>query len=88
MKDVTWHDSFYQTGMTCKSLRPFQIIISGFHISGTSLTAQYLHRAALNLGGKRMGANPSNTDGHFEDCDIVALHKDMLAANQRDWFTP
>lgn len=67
---------------------PFQIIISGFHRSGTSLTAQYLHRAGLNLGDRLMGANPSNPDGHFEDCDIVALHKDMLAANQRDWFTP
>ncbi|MFK7860682.1 MAG: hypothetical protein AB8B64_17820 [Granulosicoccus sp.] len=34
-----------------------------------------------------MAANPSNPDGHFEDCDIVALHKDMLAANQREWFS-
>ncbi len=74
--------------MISKTQRPFQIIISGFHRSGTSLTAQYLHRAGLNLGDKLMGANPSNPDGHFENCDIVALHKDMLAANQRDWFTP
>ena len=63
-------------------------MISGFHRSGTSLTANYLHRAGLNLGNKLLGANPSNPDGHFEDQDIVALHKDILVRNHRDWFTP
>ncbi len=74
--------------MMSQSSRPHQFVISGFHRSGTSLTAQYLHRAGLNLGDNLLGANPSNPDGHFEDQDIVALHKDILAANHRDWFTP
>ncbi len=65
-----------------------QLIITGFHRSGTSLTAQYLHRAGLNLGDNLLGANPSNPDGHFEDRDIVALHQEMLQAAGRDWHTP
>ncbi len=74
--------------MSTKSQTPYQIIIGGFHRSGTSLTTQYLHHAGLELGGTLMGANPSNPDGHFEDRDIVELHKRMLAANHRDWYTP
>ncbi len=71
-----------------QSTRPHQFIISGFHRSGTSLTAQYLHRAGLNPGDNLLGANPSNPVGHFEDKDFLVLHKDILAANHRDWFTP
>ncbi len=74
--------------MASESTRPYQFILSGFHRSGTSLTAQYLHRAGLNLGDNLIGANPSNPDGHFEDQDIVSLHKDILLANHREWYTP
>ena len=63
-----------------------QLIIAGFHRSGTSLTAQLLHRAGLFLGYELLGAHPSNPRGHFEDKEVLNLHKEILADNGRDMF--
>ena len=73
--------------MTSQNKQAPQLIISGFHRSGTSLTAQYLHLAGLNLGTNLIGSNPSNPDGHFEHHEFVSLHKDILSANNREWYT-
>jgi Sulfotransferase family len=62
-----------------------QLIIAGFHRSGTSLTAQLLHRAGLFLGYELLEANPSNPYGHFEDRDVVDLHHQTLADNGLTW---
>jgi hypothetical protein len=63
-----------------------QLVISGFHRSGTSLAADVLHRAGLFLGDELLGALPSNPYGHFEDVDVLRLHNDILADNDLTWL--
>lgn len=63
-----------------------QLIIAGFHRSGTSATAQLLHWAGLFLGYELLEANPSNPYGHFEDREVVDLHQQILADNERTWL--
>lgn len=63
-----------------------QLIIAGFHRSGTSATAQLLHRAGLFLGDELLEALPSNPYGHFEDREIVELHGGILADNDMTWL--
>ena len=63
-----------------------QLLIAGFHRSGTSATAQLLHRAGLFLGYELLEALPSNPYGHFEDREVVFLHQDILADNELSWL--
>jgi hypothetical protein len=63
-----------------------QLIIAGFHRSGTSLVSQLLHRAGLFLGYDLMGATFSNPHGHFEDIEAYELHQQILADNGRTWL--
>lgn len=62
------------------------MIITGFHRSGTSLTARILCRAGLFLGNKLLGAHPSNPYGHFEDLEVLNLHEEILADNSLNMF--
>lgn len=63
-----------------------QLIVAGFHRSGTSLVCQLLHRAGLFLGYDMLGAAFSNPRGHFEDTEIWSLHEEILADNGRTWL--
>jgi len=63
-----------------------QLIVAGFHRSGTSATAQLLHRAGLFLGYELLEALPSNPYGHFEDKEVVDLHHQILADNDLTWL--
>lgn len=63
-----------------------QLIIAGFHRSGTSLTAQLMHRAGLFLGYELVEANSSNPYGHFEDREVVDFHHNLLADNDLTWL--
>ena len=63
-----------------------QLIVAGFHRSGTSLVCQLLHRAGLFLGYDLMGASFSNPYGHFEDTEIFDLHEQLLADNGQTWM--
>jgi hypothetical protein len=63
-----------------------QLIVAGFHRSGTSLVCQVLHRAGLFLGYDLMGAAFSNPHGHFEDIEIYNLHEQILADNGQTWM--
>lgn len=63
-----------------------QLIIAGFHRSGTSATAQLLQRAGLFLGYELLEPLPSNPYGHFEDREVVNLHQEILADNDRTWL--
>src|SRR3712207_1128317 len=63
-----------------------QLIIAGFHRSGTSATAQLLHRAGLFLGYELLEPLPSNPYGHFEDREVVDLHHQLLADNDLTWL--
>lgn len=59
-----------------------QLIVAGFHRSGTSLLAQLLHAGGLFLGDRLLGAAPSNPYGHFEDMEVLTLHRAILAAHE------
>ena len=61
------------------------VIISGFHRSGTSLTARLLHRSGMFLGEHLLGADFANVHGHFEDWEIIRLHDEILADNGLTW---
>ncbi len=63
-----------------------QLIVAGFHRSGTSLVCQLLHRAGLFLGYDLMGAAFSNPHGHFEDIEIYNLHEQILADSGQTWM--
>jgi hypothetical protein len=63
-----------------------QLIVAGFHRSGTSATAQLLRRAGLFLGHELLEALPSNPYGHFEDKEVVDLHHGILADNDLTWL--
>jgi len=63
-----------------------QLIVAGFHRSGTSLVCRLLHRAGLFLGYDLMGGAFSNPYGHFEDIEVVELHEQLLADNGRTWM--
>jgi len=62
-----------------------EIVVAGFHRSGTSLLTQLLHKAGLFVGDELIGAMESNPFGHFEDRDIVELHDGILADNGLNW---
>ncbi len=62
-----------------------QLLITGFHRSGTSATARLLHQAGLFLGYELLAANESNPYGHFEDKEVVDLHQQILNANGVTW---
>ena len=63
-----------------------QLIVAGFHRSGTSLVCQLLHNAGLFLGYDMLGAKFSNLHGHFEDREILKLHQQILADNGQTWL--
>lgn len=62
-----------------------QLIVAGFHRSGTSLTAQLLHRAGLFLGQDMLPKHRSNPHGHFEDREVVRFHDQVLKDNGLTW---
>lgn len=62
-----------------------QLIIAGFHRSGTSALTQLLHSAGLHVGDRLLGAMPSNPYGHFEDRDFLELHRSIFAEHGDDW---
>ena len=62
-----------------------QLIIAGFHRSGTSMLAQELHNAGLFVGENLMPPSLANIDGYYEDLDIVAIHDRILECNDTDW---
>jgi hypothetical protein len=61
------------------------LIIAGFHRSGTSLLAQLLHSAGLFVGEELLGAKPSNPYGHFEDVEVLRLHRSIMRRHIGDW---
>jgi len=62
-----------------------EIIVAGFHRSGTSSVAQLLHSAGLFVGDELIGAMPYNPYGHYEDREVVRLHDRILADNGLNW---
>jgi hypothetical protein len=62
-----------------------QLIVVGFHRSGTSLLTQLLHRAGLFVGDDLLGAMPSNPYGHFEDREVLELHREVMEDHGVGW---
>lgn len=62
-----------------------EIIVTGFHRSGTSMAMQALARAGVYVGHSLIGASASNQDGHYEDIETVQLHDDWLRQSATDW---
>ena len=60
---------------------PPAVIVAGMHRSGTSLAASILADAGVHLGDAVMGPGAGNPEGHFEDLEILAFHRRVLAAN-------
>lgn len=59
------------------------IIITGMHRSGTSLLANLLQSAGVDIGERLMEATEFNPKGYFEDMDFYNLHVDILHDNGR-----
>ena len=62
-----------------------QLMIIGFHRSGTSMLAQELTNAGLFIGDKLLGGDISNVDGHFEDYDFFSFHEKILKDSNNSW---
>ncbi len=63
-----------------------ELIVLGYHRSGTSLIAHYLSECGLFMGWDLLGAAPSNPNGHFEDCEIFNLHQNILKRHGEMWL--
>ncbi|MGR5269999.1 hypothetical protein ACPV5R_19855 [Vibrio astriarenae] len=61
------------------------LVITGFHRSATSATANYLNVAGLHLGENLMQGSISNAKGHFEDWPAVRLHDQQLTNSGTSW---
>lgn len=67
---------------------PVQLILCGMHRSGTSLVANVLREAGLDIGTRDdVGLGVGQPRGHFEDRDFFRLHEAILAASGRSCFT-
>ena len=62
-----------------------QLIVVGFHRSGTSLLTELLHTAGLFVGDRLLGAQRSNPHGHFEDMEVLELHRQIMADHGLSW---
>jgi hypothetical protein len=62
-----------------------QLVVAGFHRSGTSMLTQLLVEAGLFVGDDLLGAMPSNPYGHFEDREVLRLHRSILERHGDDW---
>ena len=70
-----------------------ELILLGYHRSGTSALAQYLADCGLFIGDELLDATPTNPFGHFEDKEIVNIHQKILNDHGEMWllnsaFTP
>lgn len=63
------------------------VLILGMHRSGTSWLTGSLQQAGLYLA-KHHSWNPHNRKGNRENPDVMALHEDILAANNGAWDVP
>lgn len=63
-----------------------QILIVGYHRSGTSAMAQNCHAASMFLGENLLAASTTNIYGHFEDTDFVSINQALLQLNYEGWY--
>lgn len=64
------------------------LVVTGMHRSGTSLVANYLERAGIDMGDEQLPADVGNPLGYYEDVHIHDLHRELLwKAGVADAFT-
>ncbi len=61
------------------------LALTGCHRSGTSALARLLKSSSLDIGDHLIGSGIGNTDGHYEDLEIVSIHNTILNDNGRSW---
>lgn len=54
--------------------------LAGMHRSGTSLCASWMDASGINVGKSLLGPASSNPKGHFEDEEILNIHREDLRA--------
>jgi hypothetical protein len=66
------------------------VSIAGMHRSGTSMVAQMLHEAGLDLGPSERLMPPTvdNPEGYWEHLDFVDVNESLLAAAHSAWDFP
>ena len=59
---------------------PPPVIVLGFHRSGTSFLAHWLHSVgvAMNPTGEFFGKGKGNPEGHYEDFGFLRLHSEIM----------
>ena len=58
------------------------LIVGGMHRSGTSLLASLCEGAGVQMGERLLGVGGGgNPKGHYEDCDFLEFHQQVLLAN-------
>lgn len=67
-------------------MKSVQVVITGMHRSGTSLVANVLREAGLDIGPD-VGLGLGQPRGHFEDRAFHDLHEAILTAGGRSCFT-
>lgn len=64
------------------------LVVTGMHRSGTSLVANYLARAGVDMGAELIPADVGNPHGYYEDAVIHDFHRRaMRKAGVDDTFT-
>nr|WP_256480506.1 sulfotransferase [Desulfomicrobium sp. ZS1] len=58
------------------------------HRSGTSLMASFFQLCGISMGDDLVGAGKGNIFGHFEDREILGLHRDILESNATSEMVP
>lgn len=87
VSEIEWMDPINQTKRIVQEdeTQTPGLVVVGFHRSGTSSVAQYLHSRGINMGDDLMGATEFNKYGHYESWQIVRFHDDLLAKQGLDW---
>src|SRR5262249_10241509 len=62
------------------------LVVLGAHRSGTSALAGTLGLLGATVPADLLGRARSNAKGHFESTGVLALNKDLLAAQNTCWF--
>ena len=63
-------------------------IVLGMHRTASSLLANGLKQAGINMGDDLLGPGRGNKKGHFEDVDFLKMNERILFAAGGSWDNP
>lgn len=63
-------------------------IVLGMHRTASSLLANGLKQAGINMGDTLLGPGHGNEKGHFEDMDFLHMNEQLLVAAGGTWDNP